>query len=283
VNRGQPRTAVVAVDRPRTLRYDQPAEQPPSRPARGQRVLSAATLTLLLGGVVAGLVWAIQSETFRIHSVQVDGASPRVRQAIEDQLAPGCVELLPNVADCPPEHLGPNVLTLSTAELEKQLIHMPLIKSARVTAQLPDQLLITVTERQPEAAWVVGSDVFRVADDGVVIDRGSPEGLKVVIGQVAGDPIKPGDTIDLNILKGAEVLQQRLPADFAIPARRIQYSPADGLAVVGDQDFVAMFGQPQDLDLKMAELQRIVQLARDKKTELAFVDLRYKTPYYRPR
>jgi hypothetical protein len=44
-----------------------------------------------------------------------------------------------------------------------------------------------------------------------------------------------------------------------------------------------MFGPPQDLTLKMAELQRVLQLAQDKKSTLAFVDLRYKTPYYRTR
>ena len=82
---------------------------------------------------------------------------------------------------------------------------------------------------------------------------------------------------------------------FAVPAggktakysviapKRIEYSPFDGLAVIGDQDFIAMFGQPHDLNVKMAELQRIVQLAQDKKTPLGFVDLRYKTPYFRTR
>jgi len=35
--------------------------------------------------------------------------------------------------------------------------------------------------------------------------------------------------------------------------------------------------------LKMAELQRVVQLVKDKKTTLAFVDLRYNTPYFRAR
>ena len=134
-----------------------------------------------------------------------------------------------------------------------------------------------------EAAWVVGTQIFRVATDGTVIDQGSPDGLKVVIGQVAGDPVKPGDSVDMAVVRAAETLQERLPADVGVAAKRIQYSPADGLAVVGDQDFVAMFGPPQDLNLKMAELQRVLQVAKDKKTPLTFVDLRYKTPYFRAR
>jgi len=89
--------------------------------------------------------------------------------------------------------------------------------------------------------------------------------------------------VDPKVIKGAEQLQSQLPGQFGIAAKRIQYSPADGLAVIGDGDLIAMFGEPADLDLKMAELQRIMQLAGDKKNALAFVDLRYKTPYYRTR
>jgi cell division septal protein FtsQ len=275
--------AVVSVDRPRTLRYGAASPEPPKRRGGSQRGLATVSLLLLLLVALAGLGWALQSDTFRVRSVQVSGASTKVRQAIEDLVAPGCSELIPGSVTCPADRLGPNELTLSASDVERQLRQIPLVKSAKANPQLPDRLAISIVERQPEAAWVVGTDVFRVADDGVVIDRGSADGLKVVVGQVAGTPVRPGDTIDLKVLRGAEYLQERLPADLEIPARRIQYSPIDGLAVVGDQDFIAMFGLPQDLNLKMAELQRILQIAKDKKTPLAFVDLRYKTPYYRLR
>jgi hypothetical protein len=272
--------AVVSVDRPRQIATAQPA---PKRPGNGKRVLANTGLVLLLGGALAGLGWAFQSDTFRVREVDVSATSATVRQSIEDMLAPGCPESVPGMVECPDGLLGANELTLSTADLQRQLQQIPLVKSATVKSQLPDRLEIDVVERQPEAAWLVGSQVFRVADDGVVIDEGSANGLKVAIGQVAGEAVKPGDKIDLAVIKGAELLQDQLPATLGIPAKRIQYSPVDGLAVIGDQDFIAMFGPPQDLNLKMAELQRVVQLAKDKKATLAFVDLRYKTPYFRTR
>lgn len=249
----------------------------------GKRVLANVGLVLLLGGTLAGLAWAFQSDTFRVRQVNVDATSTAVRQSIEDIVAPGCIESQPGTVECPSAQLGPNELTLSTGDLEQQLQHIPLVKSVVVKPRLPDRLQIAVVERQPEAAWVVGTQIFRVANDGVVIDRGSPEGLKVVIGQVAGDPVKPGDRIDLAVIRAAELLQEQLPAALGIPVKRIQYSPVDGLAVIGDQNLIAMFGPPQDMNLKMAELQRVVQLVKDKKTTLAFVDLRYNTPYFRAR
>ena len=238
---------------------------------------------LLLAGSIAGLGWAVQSDAFRIGEVRIEGASPALQQAIEDSAAPGCPEDVPGVVECPPGALGPNELTFSADLLRRELEQMPLVKSATVKPQLPNRLDISVVERHPEAAWLVGTQTFRVADDGTVMDQGPAQGLKVAIGQVGGEAAKPGDRIPMDVIKGAELLQDQLPNKLGIAAKRIQYSPEDGLAVIGDQDMIAMFGQPQDLDLKMAELQRIVQLAKDKKVTLGFVDLRYKTPYFRAR
>ncbi|HLY67708.1 MAG TPA: FtsQ-type POTRA domain-containing protein [Chloroflexota bacterium] len=231
---------------------------------------------------MAALGFAARSDTFRVRALKIDGASTNVQHNVEDALVPGCSETSETTVVCPPNRLGPNELTLSTRELEQQLASMPAIAQAHVTARLPGTLQIALVERQPEVAWVVGPDVYRVAADGMVIDQGSPAGLKIVIGQVAGDAVKPGDRIDVSVIEGAKLLQERLPMDAGLNPQRIQYSAADGLAVIGDQNLIAMFGAPQDLNLKMAELQRILDLARGQKSPLAFVDLRYKTPYFRP-
>jgi cell division septal protein FtsQ len=244
-------------------------------------VLTGISLGLLLGGAIAGGGYAFESGLLRVRHVTIRGASAPIATSVADMLVPGCAAAQPTAVDCPPGLEGPNELLLSPHELEKELEHMPAVKTAQVSAQLPDRLSVSIEERTPEAAWVAGADIFRVASDGMVIDRGSPDGLKVVIGQVAGTPVKPGDTIDPNVIKGAEELRAQLAGQSGFASQRIQYSPTDGLAVVGDNGLIAMFGTPTDLGLKLAELQRIVQLAQDKKSPLVFVDLRYKTPYYR--
>lgn len=273
--------AVVSVDRPHQLIRRTATEQP--APANGKRTLATMGLLFLLAGGLIGLGWAFQSDALRLREVSISGASPSVQQAIEDLVAPGCEELWPGHVECAADRLGPNELTINRGEVERQLKTVPLVKTATVKTLLPGRMEVAIAERRPEAIWLVGTETYRVADDGMVIDRGSTEGLRVSIGQVGGEPKKPGNTIDLSIIKGAELLQDRLQTDFGIPARRIQYSPEEGLAVIGDQEMIAMFGPPQDLNLKMAELQRIQQLAKEKKVSLAFVDLRYKTPYFRTR
>jgi len=282
--RGAPAVAVVSVDRPRALRAQRTEASEQGRES-ARRVAATAGLALLLAGSLAAAGWAVQSDAFRLRQVTIEGASPSVRLAIQDVVAPGCTEREAAKLQCPVA--GPNLLLLSTIDVERQIAErLPLVKSARVKATLPGSLHINVTERRPEAAWLVGTETYRVADDGTILDRiarDQREGLKVSIGQVAGEPLKPGDRVDIDIIKAAELLQERLPTEFGIAPRRIEYSPADGLAVIGDQELIAMFGPPRDLNLKMAELQRILQLAQDKKAPLAFVDLRYKTPYFRTR
>jgi hypothetical protein len=277
----RPTAATVALDRPRNIRGGWHEEPAPERRPRAGRILAGAALSLLLAGSLAALALAVQTDTLRIAHLEIDGASPAVAQQVEDAILPGCPETISGVVDCLPGVLGPNELTFNSRDAERQLERNPAIKSASVRALLPNRVRIEVTERQPEVAWLVGPDTYRVAADGVVIDKGPGDGLKLRIGQVGGEAVKPGDQVDVNVIKGAELLQDRLASDFGITPRRIQYSPSDGLAVIGDQDMIAMFGPPRNLNLKMAELQRIVQLAQGQKQTIRFVDLRYKTPYFR--
>ncbi|MDE3076979.1 MAG: FtsQ-type POTRA domain-containing protein [Chloroflexota bacterium] len=265
-----------------------------------RRALVSLSLAALLAAACASVAFAFRSERFHISEVDVDGASPAIVDQIGPAIALSCrppsAEQRPSAGQSPSAGPGPtilqcnphdpllpSILVFNTAELRAEIERIPAVKSASVRGLLPNRLAISIEQRRPEAAWVVGPTVYRVAADGTVIDSGSPEGLKVVVGSVEGPPIKPGDRVDPRAIRGAEELQTRLPAELNIPVKRIEYSATNGLAVIGEADVIAMFGEPDNLGLKMAELQRILQLAKDKKTTPAFVDLRYKTPYYRTR
>lgn len=281
--RGAP-TGLVALDRPRDI-PSAPRIAAHRRRANLGQALTTISLLLLLSAALVGGGFALQSNTFRLRHLTLTGASPEVLAQVEDSLAPGCQRQTPTGTTeqftCSGELLGPNLLTLDARQVEHQLQSIPAVQSSVARPILPNGLSVRIIPRQAVAAWVVGSDVYRVAGDGVVIGPGTPQGLKVVIGQVGGNPIHPGDKVDAQVLKGAEQLNAKLPSLFGITPTRIQYSPDSGLAVIGPRGLIAMFGPPSDLSLKMAELQRITQLAQNQKHPLTFVDLRYKTPYYR--
>ena len=281
--------ALVALDRPREIRVRQ--SEPTARPVRGaRRVMVSASLFALLLAACASLVFGFRSERLKIAEIDTKGASPAVLANIGAAIGPSCQVSAAKTQDdrimlqCDRlDPLLPSIVAFSSADLQDQIQRIPAVKSAHVQTQLPDRISISVEEREPEAGWIVGSSVYRVAADGTVLDQGPTDGLKVIIGDTSNTPVKAGDRVDAKAILGAEELQNRLPAELNIPIKQIQYSPTDGLAVVTDPDMVAMFGAPDNLGYKMAELQRIIQLAKDRKTAPVFVDVRYKTPFYRSR
>ncbi|MHB8618386.1 MAG: cell division protein FtsQ/DivIB [Chloroflexota bacterium] len=283
-------TAVVEVDRPREIRR---SPQPRRRPRRNWRgFLSATSLLVLLSALCSAFVLALQSPRFALADVTIDGAGGPLANQIAGLIASGCtaVPAAPAApaatsstrATCTGPH-EPSIFLINSQRIAARLQTLPAVRSAHVRVALPNHLWVTVQRRHAEAAWVVGPTVYQVAADGTIIGQGSPAGLKVVVGDISGKPVKVGGHIDVNLIQAAKELHDRLPADLGIPVDRIEYSPTEGLAVIGNQNLIAIFGSPTDLGLKMAELQRIIELAKDKHTTLGFVDLRYKTPYYRAR
>src|SRR5438552_10861756 len=113
--------AVISVDRPRQLRARRAEADNPQAAARAGRAVSSFGLALLLAVSLAAVGWAFQSDAFRMRTMTISGASSGVRLAIEDMLAPGCAELQVGRIECGGSALGTNVLTVSTADMERQL------------------------------------------------------------------------------------------------------------------------------------------------------------------
>ncbi|MGH2470650.1 MAG: hypothetical protein ACRDGF_11275, partial [Chloroflexota bacterium] len=69
--------------------------------------------------------------------------------------------------------------------------------------------------------------------------------------------------------------------ELGLQIRAIRYSRINGLSVLAAPNLTAMFGPPVNLDFKMAELEAILRQTKGQSALPSFVDMRYKTPYYR--
>lgn len=83
----------------------------------------------------------------------------------------------------PGEH--PNVFRVATQSIARALREVPSIAGAQVVAELPNQLIITVTERQPVMAIAAVGGTYLVDETGVVLQKlgdgeAMPAGLPVV-------------------------------------------------------------------------------------------------------
>src|SRR5918993_1386497 len=59
---------------------------------------------------------------------------------------------------------------LDATEVRERLERVPLVKSASVRKLYPNELIVTLDEREPHALWQRNGELFVIAGDGTVID-----------------------------------------------------------------------------------------------------------------
>lgn len=172
-----------------------------------------------------------------------------------------------------------NIFLLNSRRLGEEIARVPSVKRAKVLPQLPDRVAVELNERQPIALWRTQAETFLVDDDGQVIAEAGERSLPLVITDVSGRSLVPGDRVERRVLLVAGELQRVLPSLGAAP-REIEYNWA-GLTVVTDGGWRVLFGDLEHLNRKLQYLAAITALAQRQNLRLALVDLRPKDrPYY---
>jgi cell division protein FtsQ len=119
---------------------------------------------------------------------------------------------------------------LSVAETRERLERVPLIKSASVRKLFPNELAVTLVEREPHAVWQLHGELFVVAADGTVIDSmrdGRFADLPFVVGEEANGRVKEY----LALLEAAGPLRSRIRAGTLVSGRRWTLKMTNGLDV----------------------------------------------------
>jgi cell division protein FtsQ len=115
-------------------------------------------------------------------------------------------------------------------DVRERLENVPLIKSATVRKLYPNELVITLTEREPHAIWQLNGELFIIAADGTVIDLMQDErfvGLPLVVGENANTRNKDY----LALLEAAGPLKSRIRAGTLVSGRRWTLKMDNGMDV----------------------------------------------------
>lgn len=176
---------------------------------------------LLLAVAVGGLYALTTSTAFRLTRTQLTGAAWTAQDEILAALAVPA---------------GQSAFTLSTTELAARLASVAAIRSATIRVELPDQLVVTVTERQPVVVWEIGGQQYLVDADGLLFDPlpspVPPEAATLPVvddRRAASVAMATGSHLDSVTLDAALRLGSLTPADLG--------SAASGLSVrIDDQD-----------------------------------------------
>ena len=144
-------------------RFRSPFRRAPWMRRRRRLIAGILAAVLLLIAAAAVLIWL---PALRLQQITVEGLGYVEEEAIQEALA---------------EHRGDSVLLVPTGTMADQVTSVPGIATAEVSRRLPDEVVVTVTERTAAAKLVEADGTTTVIDaEGVALPRVAGEGSSLV-------------------------------------------------------------------------------------------------------
>ena len=259
----------------------------PRRSGRLRRGLLWKLLGVLTGGMLLMLVmnFAFAGNAFRIEQVTVVGTH-------NDTLVRSIQRM---------GMQGQNIFLLNVPALSEQIAALPLVSSVTLSKQLPNRLVVTVSERTPSLLWSTPQGVFSIDHNGVVIAAASGTGNSALnngvdVSQQNGQSkakVRPGEQLNQADIACASELFKQLPTVLGNNAFTLRYDGTiyanttdesgsmahKGSFIVKSADgWLAYLGGADDanpLGNRLLELQKMLQLAQEQQLKIATIDLRY--------
>ena len=232
------------------------------------------TMVVLVAIGIVGVSFALSSSNFQIHQIDIMGTQNS--RLVSDIQQMGIQ--------------GQNIFLLDAGDLTTRIEALPMVDSVNVSKQLPNLVVITVTERTPVILWQTQHGTFSVDNKGVVIapasDTSGADRLVTVmdVSKGAAQQIHPGTLLNAADIAFATQLNTQLQhvsgvAPFTL---RFDVTPGQGghgsFIVVSSNGWLAYMGSADDanpLENRLIELQQILHLAQQKHLNLATIDLRF--------
>lgn len=242
---------------PRVIRGRETARPATARPAV---VLSRVGGLLLLGLIL----WFAFSPQFYVMNAQVVGAQ---RVPAEAVFAASGLERL-------------HILWANPRAAEQRILEaIPSVERVRVSCGLPARCVITVTEREPVAAWEQGGTVYWVDRAGGAFPCGagcqpaSLEGKWQVSGPL---PTDEKGRVNPDVLVGLEELER-----LGVRPGPVLYRPGRGLVLEDPAGWRVVLGQGSGMARRLEVYLKIRAHLLAKGVTPQFVDVRFPdAPYY---
>jgi hypothetical protein len=181
----------------------------------------------------------------------------------------------------------PSVFVLATRRMESDLEAMPTVVRADVTATLPDRVAISIVERTPMVAWLVGDDGFLVDVEGIVLgptsaidaaelgDGSTGSSLPALTDAREGSRLVPGERVDPVDLEAVRLLGAVTPELIGseAPALTLSVDDDSGYVLEWPDHWRAVFGHYTRTllppDRIPAQVQCLGELLREREDSVA--------------
>jgi cell division protein FtsQ len=180
---------------------------------------------------------------------------------------------------------GQNILSVSLDEWQKKLLSSPWVQSATIRRVLPSTVEISVHERRAMGIGRLGTAMYLIDPEGVIIDEYGPSYADIDLPIIDGLGTSPGDGGSIIDVARAELASRVMTALATRPEMAKRVSQIDvgdlhdavvildgdaALLRLGDSDFVARLQQYIDL----------APALRERLAAIDYVDLRFDERLY---
>ena len=233
----------------------------------GPRGLARTGLLLLAALEVGILAWLLTAPALQLHRVDVTGAAHT-----------GSARVLADAG----LRAGVPTLSIDAATIRRKLLADPWVRDASVTAQLPDRVVISVSEWQPVAVYSAGASgrpQFINSQAAVLGAAAATDpGLRLT-GPPGPDP-KPGQRpVETKMLTALVNIARSLPGLIGQQATGFDVDACGNVTMTGGRGWHAIFGRlitPDEyaaLPAKLAALKAIASDVNYNNPDLDYVNL----------
>jgi cell division septal protein FtsQ len=250
------------------------------------RILSLFAVSTLF---ILAVNFALTSNAFRVAQVNVEGTRNATLVRAIQQMG----------------MQGENIFLVNIPALRERIEAIPVVSTAELNRQWPNQLVVKINERVPALLWQSVQGSYSIDGQGVVIARmaDTPGADQLHIVEDISKPaqgsdqkkaiLQPGVHLNQANILFARTIFDRLPSLLGNNAFKLQYdgtiyaSTGDGGKGIGGSatyivesstGWKAYLGDASDsnsLDNRLTALQQILALAQKRQLKLATIDLRY--------
>lgn len=227
----------------------------------GSRFLSFVLVVLVGAALNSGL----RSESFYVDEAEVIGA---------EMLTAGQVRSIARADRVPAFLVDPHAAQASFEDVAE-------VADVSVKVIWPNQVRITIVEREPMVAWDDAGRRWWLSEDGVAfLSHGEREGLLTIessepILNITTDPT--AEVIPSEYLVAASVLKAQLPE-----AEKLVYHPVHGFGFRDENGWTAYFGTDGDMVMKVRLYRAVAEKLIDEGIPATMVSVKDAgAPYYR--
>ena len=188
------------------------------------------------------------------------------------------VEKIVSEADIVEKNIWKIIFSSTTSGVADRIEAMPWVREVKLRFELPDRIIIYVQERTPMAVVKTGEKYYYIDDEGVIVSPiSSLEGLGLpLIRSLDESEIVLGQKLNISHLDKLLHCLEFYDGEILEEFPSVEFNKEGKLSLYSTDNIEFKMGDSEGLAEKLSLAPSVLEMIREKKLEVRFVDMRYK-------